>query len=101
MPGGIHSEFANSILSQLELDEGVPEGGYGGEFEPYFSRIHKRTPEQTARRYQSADQVAQVVLEIIESKKAAVRIRTSAWAEEFCKLKTEIDPTGKNSKGWL
>lgn len=42
-PGGIYSEFANSVLSQLQAEGGVPEGDYRGVFEQYlgeFSNVH-------------------------------------------------------------
>jgi NAD(P)-dependent dehydrogenase (short-subunit alcohol dehydrogenase family) len=94
-PGGIHSEFANSVLSQLQVGGGVPEGDYQGLFEQYLSGIQRRTPEQTARLYQSAGQVAQVVLDVVESEDPPVRVRTSPWANEFCAYKTHADPSGK------
>ncbi|WP_299579822.1 SDR family oxidoreductase [uncultured Microbulbifer sp.] len=94
-PGGIYSEFANSILSQLQAEGGVPEGDYRDVFEQYLQSIQGRTAEQTARLYQSTEQVAQVVLQVIESDQPPVRVRTSTWANEFCVYKTEADPSGK------
>ncbi|GAB2887763.1 SDR family oxidoreductase [Microbulbifer echini] len=94
-PGGIYSEFANSILSQLQAEGGVPEGDYRDVFEQYLQSIQGRTAEQTARLYQSTEQVAQVVLQVIESDQPPVRVRTSTWANEFCAYKTEADPSGK------
>ncbi|WP_444920084.1 SDR family oxidoreductase [Microbulbifer sp. CnH-101-G] len=94
-PGGIYSEFANSVLSQLQADGGLAEGDYRGVFEQYLGGIQQRTPEQTARLYQTAEQVAQVVLEVVESDDPPVRVRTSSWANEFCAYKTDADPSGK------
>lgn len=97
-PGGIYSEFANSVLLQLESDSAVQEEDYQAVFQQYFSSIRQRTPEQTAKIYQTADQVAQVVVKAIENEDPPVRVRTSEWGEEFCGFKTEVDPTGKKQQ---
>ncbi|BBM01859.1 hypothetical protein GL2_19330 [Microbulbifer sp. GL-2] len=97
-PGGIYSEFANSVLLQLESDGAIEEDDYQAVFQQYFSSIRQRTPEQTAKIYQTADQVAQVVVKTIENEDPPVRVRTSEWGEEFCGFKTEADPTGKKQQ---
>jgi hypothetical protein len=44
---------------------------------------------------QTAEQVAEVIVNCIESSNPPLRCRTSAWAENFCRFKTQSDPTGK------
>ncbi|MEO0470740.1 MAG: short-chain dehydrogenase/reductase, partial [Bacteroidota bacterium] len=50
--------------------------------------------EDTASTYQTGQQVAEVILEVVENENPPLRIRTSAWAEQFCELKTSSDPDG-------
>ena len=44
--------------------------------------------------YQTADEVAEVVMKVMGSEKPPVRTRTSQWSEDFSNLKTGLDPDG-------
>ncbi|WP_444928555.1 SDR family oxidoreductase [Microbulbifer sp. SSSA002] len=97
-PGGIHSEFANNLLSQLEQSQGYPEDEYQSVFNHYIGGMRSRSPEQTAEIYQTSDQVAAVVLQVVQAEEPPVRIRTSPWANELCHFKTGLDQDGKKQQ---
>jgi len=91
-PGGVSTEFVNNVrqvsnLDQLKQDEYLPI------LQKYFSS-RNRTPEELAYIYQKPEQVAAVIVSCVENPKPPLRVRTSAWAEEFCDLKTAADPDG-------
>lgn len=90
-PGGIHSEFANSALQQFQSTGGMMDD----EYQPILEKYIKGTQNRSKEVYQTSDQVAEVVIECIQTPEPPVRIRTSVWTEDFCSLKTQADPTGK------
>jgi NAD(P)-dependent dehydrogenase (short-subunit alcohol dehydrogenase family) len=90
-PGGISSEFATNALLQFQSAGGMKEDEYQPILEKYIGGAQSRSKDV----YQTSDQVAEIVIECIDNPTPPVRIRTSAWAEEFCDLKTQLDPTGK------
>ncbi|WP_444911560.1 SDR family oxidoreductase [Microbulbifer sp. PAAF003] len=97
-PGGIHSEFANNVLSQLERSQGYPEDEYQGVFNQYIGGMRSRSPEQTAEIYQTSDQVADVVLQVVQAEEPPIRVRTSNWANELCNFKSGLDQDGKKQQ---
>ncbi|MBT0956409.1 SDR family oxidoreductase [Alphaproteobacteria bacterium KMM 3653] len=90
-PGGIASEFANTVLAQVEQTGGMLEDEYLPILQKYISGSQNR---QETGIYQTAQEVAEVVMQVMEAEQPPVRIRTSDWAEEFSKLKTGLDPDG-------
>lgn len=89
-PGGISSEFANSALKQIEESGGLPD-------DEYLPIIHRYLGNRDMRQdgvFQTPQAVADVVLNCLASATPPVRLRTSEWAENFCRLKTEADPDG-------
>ncbi len=92
-PGGISSEFANSVMKQFQESGGMVEDPYRPILEKYISGAGERA--KTDNVYQTPDVVAKVVLECIKDPDPPLRVRTSPWANEFCELKTQADPTGK------
>lgn len=89
-PGGISSEFANNVLSKMESEGGFPNDAYEQVLKDYMSTRNNRTEGI----FQTADEVADVILTQLDAKELPLRIRTSPWAENFCRYKTEADPTG-------
>ena len=51
--------------------------------------------------YQTPDQVAKIVLATLADPAPPVRLRTSAWAEDFTAMKTKADPDGRKLQGDL
>lgn len=91
-PGGITSEFAASVLKQIEDTGGMMNDAYLPILQTYVGGAQARGTDGV---YQSADEVAGVVLDVMASDTPPVRLRTSVWAEDLCRLKTDLDPDGK------
>jgi NAD(P)-dependent dehydrogenase (short-subunit alcohol dehydrogenase family) len=93
-PGGIVTEFNKSTMSKTVENGQMAHPDYLHIFGRYMAGIQKRAAEGTEKSYQSALEVAEVILKVVEAEKTPLRIRTSEWAEDFCKLKTQSDPDG-------
>lgn len=90
-PGGIASEFANTVLEQVEQTGGMLEDEYLPILQKYIAGSQNR---QETGIYQTADEVAATVMKVMGSEQPPVRTRTSEWSEDFSKLKTGLDPDG-------
>ncbi|MBU2981780.1 SDR family oxidoreductase [Lentibacter algarum] len=90
-PGGIASEFANNALAQIEGTGGILDDEYKPILMKYVGGAENRQNDGV---YQTADEVAEVVMGALEADTPPVRVRTSKWAEDFCALKTQADPDG-------
>jgi NAD(P)-dependent dehydrogenase (short-subunit alcohol dehydrogenase family) len=90
-PGGISSAFFASAVKKLEETGGV----LNDEYAPIMQKYRDRSRARGAAAFQTPDQVAEVVVKVVEATDPPVRIRTSPWAEELCALKTAADPDGK------
>lgn len=90
-PGGITSEFAARALKQITETGGFLEDEYLPILQKYLGSRQGRTE----RIYQTPEEVAAVVLECVAMPQPPVRRRTSAWSEEFTRLKTAADPDGR------
>jgi NAD(P)-dependent dehydrogenase (short-subunit alcohol dehydrogenase family) len=91
-PGGITSEFAASALRQVEATGGIRDDEYRPLLMRYVGGAQARQGEGV---YQTSDEVAKVVVGVIEANDPPIRKRTSPWGEAFCALKTDLDPDGK------
>lgn len=92
-PGGIVSEFANRAFEHFAATGGMLEDEYLPIIEKYLAGVRGRSGNDGV--YQTADEVAGVVLDCLAMDSPPVRARTSDWAERFCDLKTSADPDGK------
>lgn len=90
-PGGIATEFVNTVMRQFGETGGMLEDEYLPILQKYVSGSQAR---QGGGAYQSADEVAAVVMQALEAADPPVRLRSSDWAEEFTRLKTGLDPDG-------
>jgi short-subunit dehydrogenase len=93
-PGGIKTEFMNSAVSKTAVDGALAKGEYLPIFQSYMAGIQTRASEGEAQTYQTGTEVAEVLLDISKAENPPLRIRTSQWAEQFCSLKTQVDPDG-------
>lgn len=93
-PGGISTEFMKSAIGKTAVDGQFATGEYLPIFEKYMAGNQKRASESKESVYQTALEVAEVVLKLAQNEKPPLRIRTSQWAEDFCNLKTQADPDG-------
>ncbi len=94
-PGGITSEFANTVLKQVQETGGMLEDEYLPILQKYVGAAQAR---QGSDVYQSSAQVAKVILNVMNTEQPPIRIRTSEWSEEFTKLKTGLDPDGRKQQ---
>lgn len=90
-PGGISSEFFTSALKKMEETGGV----LNDEYLPILQKYRDRSRARGTTAFQTPDQVAEVIVKVVESRDPPIRIRTSKWAEKLCALKTASDPDGK------
>ncbi len=92
-PGGISTEFAPSVLKHVSETGGMLNDEYLPVLQKYIGGAGNRQTGTDI--YQTADEVAAVVLRSIAASEPPIRIRTSNWSEEFTALKTGLDPDGK------
>jgi len=93
-PGGISTEFMSSAVDKTSVNGQLSSGEYLPVFEKYMAGNVERASKSELQVYQSALEVAQVILEVTNNEHPPLRIRTSQWAEDFCQLKTANDPDG-------
>ena len=91
-PGGIASGFAATAMKQIEASG----GRLDDEYKPILNADRTRMRDRAAEggSFQSADQVAAVVMGCLANPAPPVRSRTSDAAEALCALKTAADPDG-------
>ncbi len=95
-PGGIATEFANNVLAHVGATGGILEDEYRPILEQYIGNAQARAGSDGS--YQTADQVAEVVMTAMNSDEPPIRVRTSKWAEDFTHVKTAADPDGKKAQ---
>lgn len=91
-PGGIATEFANNVLKQVEETGGMLDDEYLPILQQYVAGAQSRATDGV---YQTADEVAAVVMDVMSADEPPVRVRSSEWAENFAQHKTKADPDGK------
>lgn len=94
-PGGISSEFFNSALKAMQASGGVLEDEYGPAFQAYLAGSAAR---RAMGAVQTPEQVAAVVMDVLNAAVPPIRTRTSDWSEQLCALKTGLDPDGHKLK---
>ncbi|EYD73670.1 SDR family oxidoreductase [Limimaricola hongkongensis] len=94
-PGGIASEFVNTVLNQMAETGGMLEDEYLPALNTYISGAQSR---QGYGASQTADEVAEVVIEVLTAAEPPLRRRTSEWSEDFTRLKTGLDPDGRKQQ---
>jgi NAD(P)-dependent dehydrogenase (short-subunit alcohol dehydrogenase family) len=94
-PGGIATEFANNALAQFQSGGGMVDDEYKPLLEQYIAGAQARAQAGDSTVFQSGEQVAEVIADCADNPDPPVRIRSSQWAEQFCQLKTGLDPDGK------
>ncbi|APX10369.1 SDR family oxidoreductase [Tateyamaria omphalii] len=92
-PGGIASDFAANVMNHVEETGGMLDDEYLPILQKYVSGAQERAAGGDI--YQTADEVAAIVMECMASDGPPLRTRTSKWGEAFCALKTDLDPDGK------
>ena len=93
-PGGMATEFMKSTMGKTIENGQMTHPDYMQVFGRYMTGIQKRASEGTEKSFQLPLEVASVIFKVVETENPPLRIRTSEWAEDFCKLKTQADPDG-------
>jgi len=95
-PGGIATEFVANVMSHVAGTGGILDDEYKPVLEAYIGGSQSRGNQTRGGQssYQTADEVAEVVLSTIQSDHPPLRTRTSEWSETLCHLKTALDPDG-------
>ena len=89
-PGGIRSEFANTVLQKVGASGGILEDDYKPLIDAYLGGMGARGDGI----YQTSEEVADVIANVLGTDSPPLRLRTSEWSEHFTRFKTEADPTG-------
>ena len=95
-PGGIHSEFAANVMKQVESTGGMLEDEYLPILQKYVGGAQARAA--SGGLYQTASEVAGIVIKCLEAQEPPIRRRTSDWAEDFTRFKTAADPGGRKQQ---
>lgn len=93
-PGGISTAFAQNALAHMQSTGGILDDEYKPILDAYIGGAQKRAESGGTFSYQTGDDVADVILEVLQSDTPPLRTRTSDWSEDFTQLKTASDPTG-------
>lgn len=95
-PGGIQSDFAANVMKHVEATGGMLDDEYLPILQKYVGGSQNRQAGEDI--YQTADEVAEVVMDCIEAQDPPIRACTSKWGEAFTRFKTELDPDGKKQQ---
>jgi len=87
-PGGIESDFVANVMQHVEKTGGLLDDEYLPLLQKYMGSPR---PEGI---FQTADDVANVVVKCSLNDTPPLRTRTSPWSESFVQIKTSQDPTG-------
>lgn len=97
-PGGVITEFANSLTKYFESTGGVKDDDYKPLVQTYMDYRATFTDEVKERVFQKPDQIATVILKCINDPEPKLRYLTSEGAATFTKLKSGLDPDGEGIK---
>lgn len=97
-PGGVITEFANSLTKYFESTGGVKDDDYKPVVQTYMDYRATFTDEVKERVFQKPDQIAAVILKCINDPEPKLRYLTSEAAAAFTKLKSGLDPDGEGIK---
>ncbi len=95
-PGGIATEFVNNVLQHVEGSGGMLEDEYLPILQQYIGGSQDR--QDGSDIYQTADEVAAVIMDVVNAQEPPIRARTSKWGEELTQFKTGADPDGKKQQ---
>ena len=93
-PGGISTACVENVMAHMMQTGGMLDDEYKPILEAYIGGARRRAEGGQSIAYQTAEEVADVVMDVLTSDAPPLRTRTSDWSEEFTKLKTIGDPTG-------
>lgn len=97
-PGGVITEFGNSLTKYFEETGGIKDDDYKPLIQTYMDYRATFTDEVKERAFQKPAQIADVILKCINDPEPKLRYLTSEGAAAFSKLKSGLDPDGEGIK---
>lgn len=97
-PGGVITEFGNSLTRYFEETGGVKDDDYKPLMQTYMDYRATFTDEVKERAFQKPGQIAEIILKCINDPEPKLRYLTSEGATTFTKLKSGLDPDGEGIK---
>ncbi len=97
-PGGVITEFGNSLTKYFEETGGIKDDDYKPLIQTYMDYRATFTDEVKERAFQKPTQIAEVILKCINDPEPKLRYLTSEGAAAFTKLKSGLDPDGEGIK---
>lgn len=97
-PGGVITEFGNSLTKYFEETGGIKDDDYKPLMQTYMNYRATFTDEVKERAFQKPLEIAEVILKCINDPEPKLRYLTSDGAAIFTKLKTGLDPDGEGIK---
>ncbi len=94
-PGGVITEFGNSLTNYFENTGGILNDDYKPLMENYMGYRATFTDEVKEKSFQKPAQIAAVIIKCMNDPQPKVRYMTSEGVEAFTKVKTSLDPDGE------
>jgi NAD(P)-dependent dehydrogenase (short-subunit alcohol dehydrogenase family) len=92
-PGGMRTNFSENLSKHLDIDSDKKDP-YEKQFNDFLKRREALFADKNNPVFQELEEVASIIYDCIYSHTPPLRIRTSPFANEFCRLKTDADPDG-------
>jgi NAD(P)-dependent dehydrogenase (short-subunit alcohol dehydrogenase family) len=97
-PGGVITEFGNSLTRYFNDSGGIKDDDYKPLIQTYMDYRATFTDEVKEKAFQKPAQIADVILKCINDPEPKLRYLTSEGAANFTKLKSGMDPDGEGIK---
>lgn len=97
-PGGVITEFGNSLTKYFEETGGIKDDDYKPLMQTYMDYRASFTDEVKERVFQKPSQIAALILQCINDPEPKLRYLSSEGAAAFTKLKSGLDPDGEGIK---
>lgn len=97
-PGGVITEFGNSLTRYFNDTGGIKDDDYKPLIQTYMDYRATFTDEVKERAFQKPAQIADVILKCINDPEPKLRYMSSEGVATFTKLKTGLDPDGEGIK---
>lgn len=100
-PGGVITEFGNSLTKYFESTGGIKDDDYKPLMQTYMDYRATFTDEVKEKAFQKPAQIAEVILKCINDPEPKVRYFTSEAVAAFTKIRTGLDPDGELMKAQI
>jgi short-subunit dehydrogenase len=97
-PGGVITEFGNSLTKYFEETGGIKDDDYKPLMQTYMDYRATFTDEVKERAFQKPSQIAEIILKCINDPEPKLRYLSSEGVAAFTKLKSGLDPDGEGIK---